>query len=586
MANAVTLKDKSGVECYPKSHVKQIVDSSGKTQETINSEMLALAEKSGGGNMILEWNTDVATTRKQVKTKDRKAGMQISYLDPDNGWINEQYIGTFTTDTEWVKDENWNLIIDEIAQKEALSQVPFPDTNTIKDFCICDEKGNMVFVVENGYPKSKNFDGEHIINSLPPSNVEIVKEDMTPNSYYNLSGGVGTIAPEAPTVYTTPNIWWSYRVEVKEGGKIFLKTKGGNNGRAYAVTDLGRNILAVADANADFLADGVTLAIEQDGYLYLNCTTEDAYNIFECLVINSESEIIRMQVEKNTTDINILKQSIYPRKILSISNSYGCDATSYIPRILSDLGVTDVEIGVAYIGGASLEKHVQGLNGEVNYTYYYTTGINWQSRTNTPLLDILSDKEWDCIVFQQGSANSGKYESYEPYLTTLMKHCMSLNGNIKFAFNMTQPYAEGYAGLSGYGSSQSQMYEAIKQAITTVHYNNGLIIIPTGVAIQIARDTELNEYGEYTTHQLSSDGTHLDDGIGRYIAGLTWIISLLGLNVWTAKFRPEYPLSYKIPDGPRKTFVTVTEEMAETAKICAYRALASIDKILLTTNIE
>lgn len=63
-----------------------------------------------GGNMILEWNTDVATTRKQVKANKRKAGMQISYLHPDNGWINEQYVGTATTDTEWAKDDNWEKI--------------------------------------------------------------------------------------------------------------------------------------------------------------------------------------------------------------------------------------------------------------------------------------------------------------------------------------------------------------------------------------------------------------------------------------------------------------------------------------------
>lgn len=107
MANAVTLKDKSGVECYPKSHVKQIVDSSGKTQETINSEMLALAEKSGGGNMILDWKSDVATTRKQVKAKYRKEGLIIAYKKDYTTWINEQYVGTSFTDTNWSSDQYW-----------------------------------------------------------------------------------------------------------------------------------------------------------------------------------------------------------------------------------------------------------------------------------------------------------------------------------------------------------------------------------------------------------------------------------------------------------------------------------------------
>lgn len=69
---------------------------------------------SGGGNMILDWNTDVATTRKQVLTKYRKPGVQISYKEPGKGWINEQYVGTLTTDTEWAKDSNWDEIPNQI----------------------------------------------------------------------------------------------------------------------------------------------------------------------------------------------------------------------------------------------------------------------------------------------------------------------------------------------------------------------------------------------------------------------------------------------------------------------------------------
>ena len=64
----------------------------------------------GGGNMILEWNTDVATTRKQVLSKYRKSLLQISYKSADGDAINEQYIGTSTTDTEWSKDSNWERI--------------------------------------------------------------------------------------------------------------------------------------------------------------------------------------------------------------------------------------------------------------------------------------------------------------------------------------------------------------------------------------------------------------------------------------------------------------------------------------------
>lgn len=65
-----------------------------------------------GGNKILEWNTDVASTRKQVLQQDRKAGMQISYLHPDNGWVNEQFIGTSLQilDGTFEKDNLWQQI--------------------------------------------------------------------------------------------------------------------------------------------------------------------------------------------------------------------------------------------------------------------------------------------------------------------------------------------------------------------------------------------------------------------------------------------------------------------------------------------
>lgn len=67
---------------------------------------------SDGGNRILEWKSDAATTRKQVTLKDRKELLQISYKDGEGNSINEQYIGTAFDDTSWADDSNWNRIYD------------------------------------------------------------------------------------------------------------------------------------------------------------------------------------------------------------------------------------------------------------------------------------------------------------------------------------------------------------------------------------------------------------------------------------------------------------------------------------------
>ena len=85
-----------------------------------------------GGNMILEWDTDVATTRKQVKQNLRKPGLQISYNNPTDGWINEQYVGTLTSDTEWQKDDNWVEIVNSNMLKEVENKI-LPLLNT--DVC-------------------------------------------------------------------------------------------------------------------------------------------------------------------------------------------------------------------------------------------------------------------------------------------------------------------------------------------------------------------------------------------------------------------------------------------------------------------
>lgn len=77
---------------------------------------------SEGGNKILEWKTDVATTRKQVAVNERKAGMQISYKPEGLDWVNEQYIGTDLDDKSWASDSNWKPIAQKIEVDKVLDE--------------------------------------------------------------------------------------------------------------------------------------------------------------------------------------------------------------------------------------------------------------------------------------------------------------------------------------------------------------------------------------------------------------------------------------------------------------------------------
>lgn len=90
--------------------------------------------ETSGGNMILDWKTNAATTRKQVPQDERKAGMMISYRNASGEWINEQYVGMSFDDTSWAADANWQQIgasaielaqelsTEEGSEKKAISQ--------------------------------------------------------------------------------------------------------------------------------------------------------------------------------------------------------------------------------------------------------------------------------------------------------------------------------------------------------------------------------------------------------------------------------------------------------------------------------
>lgn len=62
---------------------------------------------STGGNQVLAWNTSAAMTRLQIPIKKRQKGTTITYVNPQNETVNEQYIKNVFTDDDWKSDSNW-----------------------------------------------------------------------------------------------------------------------------------------------------------------------------------------------------------------------------------------------------------------------------------------------------------------------------------------------------------------------------------------------------------------------------------------------------------------------------------------------
>lgn len=133
-------------------------------------------------------------------------------------------------------------------------------------------------------------------NDLNPFYTETdLTSDFTQGAYYNLGGGVGATVPVSPSA----NVSYSYIVvPCSKGDKITVTARGGNNSRAWAITDKNRVILSVAAASAT--VTDLTLYAEQDGYFYINSNDNAERSAVYATPVTVD---IYNKIEKNAEDI-------------------------------------------------------------------------------------------------------------------------------------------------------------------------------------------------------------------------------------------------------------------------------------------
>ena len=222
-------------------------------------------------------------------------------------------------------------------------------------------------------------------------------------------------------------------------------------------------------------------------------------------------------------------------KILNIGNSFSVDSQEYVYQIAKDLGVKDIKLGNLFIGGCSLETHLNNANNNwASYTYYTNSDGNWQATDNYPLLNALTSEKWDYVVFQQVSGLSGVAESYDN-LDELIHIVEMYAPQAKYVWQMTWAYQHDstHGDFVRYNNDQMTMYNAIVSAVQSKIVNHAKIdyIIPSGTAVQNARTS-------YIGDTLTRDGFHLSYDFGRYLAGVTVAHTLLGKEVDGLTYRP------------------------------------------------
>ena len=264
--------------------------------------------------------------------------------------------------------------------------------------------------------------------------------------------------------------------------------------------------------------------------------------------------------------------------ILLVGHSFGVDATEYLPSLLADAGINNVNIGRFYYPNCDLARHYDYFINETPYTYFYCQAGNTKyTGAQRSLKSVVEQMRWDIVIFQQSIniEGAGTYSTYQPYLNDLIKGVK----NISIENHNMVPFI-GWHMFWGYGRNYSAMFSKIKDATKQMMAETGInIIIPTGAAFDFAR-TKSYPNGDSEAKfldEIYGDGFHSSRGVGRYLGACTWFEAIIkpiyGISVSGNGFRMTemMPGESDAPEG--RKFFEVNDIKAPILQQCAVDAV-------------
>jgi len=232
-----------------------------------------------------------------------------------------------------------------------------------------------------------------------------------------------------------------------------------------------------------------------------------------------QSIVYYIIIDYNEHNVSRLLGGSSMMRILAIGNSFSQDATTFLEPIARSAGL-DWLVRNAFIGGCSLERHWENVrNGEVVYEYQE----NGEALKMVSIDQALLAEPWDWITLQQVSHHAGLPETYEPYLSELIRYIQKMVPGASIAFHQTWAYEfdSDHGGFALYQRDRKLMFREIKRTVDAMAKRHRLPVIPVGSTIE-----RLRTFPEFDPQRggsrLTRDGFHLSYDYGRYAAGLVW----------------------------------------------------------------
>lgn len=258
---------------------------------------------------------------------------------------------------------------------------------------------------------------------------------------------------------------------------------------------------------------------------------------------------------------NIQAQEVV--RVLAVGNSFSEDVVEQHLHELGKAQGTTLIVGNLYIGGCTIQKHLNNLRAENKAYRYRKIDENGKLTTirKVSLQYGLADEPWDYIMVQQVSGFGGIYCSFQKFLPEYMKRLRAeVSDKTKFIIMQTWAYQSDsqHQNFAIYGYDQSKMYKAVTKTYDKVFKDKQYgfhALVPNGTAIQNGRT--------YFGDILTRDGFHLDKRVARYLGACTLCEVLLGKSVIGNSYKPE----------------NITSEEALAAQKAAHTAVLKPNKV-------
>ena len=172
-------------------------------------------------------------------------------------------------------------------------------------------------------------------------------------------------------------------------------------------------------------------------------------------------------------------------KVLTIGNSFTWSLRTDLPAIAKAQG-DKLTLVFANHGGCTIQKHWKYASDEeanAEKKWYKYKG------KKAKLRDILSAEKWDIVTIQQASPKSWVKGSFYPELDNLVAYVKKYAPESEIVFQQTWSYRNDDPRLKKWGG-QKAMYEGIYNNYKEASAKFGFRVIPTGLAVQIARETQ------------------------------------------------------------------------------------------------